>query len=389
MNSSKNTLKNKEPKKKKQRVRQPETEGLSKGQQAVIAVFAVCLAAVAAMVAWENLKPNYLLNIDGKKYKQEDLMYEIYDTESSYSQMEQLYAQIAGYSSEEFWNYNDGSGTMADSAKTDCQEAAVQQRVLYDEAVKAEYKVTEEESKQAKEDAKSLYDSLSDEQKKKTGFTKAGLQTTLEEYAVTDRFRQDKIDGLEIDKEAIKETVNYDDYREYQLEYFRIGTTETDEEGNTKEVDSAVKQEYKTQLETVLQQAQASEDWSKVLDTGEEDGKEEDAESQDAEEKTKVTYGTGNISKQNSSYSEELTEKLMKLSNGQITEIVEEAEDAYYVFRMKENDSSAQYDSQVESQITQAENEGFEEIYNELLKGHEVKIYDDSWKNLTFGGITK
>lgn len=389
MNSSKNTLKNKEPKKKKQRVRQSETEGLSKGQQAVIAVFAVCLAAVAAMVAWENLKPNYLLNIDGKKYKQEDLMYEIYDTESSYSQMEQLYAQIAGYSSEEFWNYNDGSGTMADSAKTDCQEAAVQQRVLYDEAVKAEYKVTEEESKQAKEDAKSLYDSLSDEQKKKTGFTKAGLQATLEEYAVTDRFRQDKIDGLEIDEEAIKETVNYDDYREYQLEYFRIGITETDDEGNTKEVDTAVKQEYKTQLETVLQQAQASEDWSKVLDTGEVNGKEEDAESQDAEEKTKVTYGTSNISKQNSSYSEELTEKLMKLSNGEITEIIEETEDAYYVFRMKENDSSAQYDSQVESQITQAENEGFEEIYNELLKGHEVKIYDDAWKNLTFGGITK
>ena len=77
----------------------------------------------------------------------------------------------------------------------------------------------------------------------------------------------------------------------------------------------------------------------------------------------------------------------MAMENGAISE-VHETDTGYYVVRMIDNNSSASYDTAVEDAITAAENEGFNELYDEILAKHEYEINDSALKSLTMGSIT-
>lgn len=356
------------------------TGTLSTGKIIGIIAAAVLLAAIIGMVVWENLRPVYLLNIDGEKYKQKDLIYEIYEAEQTGSMMANLYAQL-GYA-DDYWTMSlDESGTTgAANAAAEARQAALQQMLLYKEATKAGYEATEEEKTKASEDAESTLKNMEDAQKKATGFTKESLTKIYTEYAVTARYKQDQIDGLDIDDEAIKAEINYDQYKGYKIEYFHVSTNTTDDAGNAAAMDDAAKKKAYEELEKVLKSAKGADDWSKVID----------AEDKDAV----VSYSTETLTSEelsdaeNPIYSAEIDAAILKMENNGISEIVEVAEDGYYVFRMADNNSPEKYDEAVETAITDAENEAFNELYQKMQEKHEIKTYESNWEKLPFGSIT-
>lgn len=356
------------------------TGALSTSKLAGIIVVAVLLVATIGMIIWENLRPVYLLDIDGEKYKQKDVMYEIYEAEQTGSMMANLYAQL-GYT-DDYWTMSlDESGaTGATNAAAEAREAALMQLILYKEAKEAGYEATEEEKTKASEDAESTLKNMEDAQKKATGFTKESLTKVYTEYAVTERYKQDQIDGLDIDDEAIKAEISYDQYKGYKIEYFYVSTNTTDDAGNTAAMDDAAKKKAYEELETVLKSAEGTDDWSKVID----------AEDKDATVSySSETHTSEELSDaENPIYSAEIDAAILKMENKGVSEIVEVAEDGYYVFRMVDNNSSEKYDEAVETAITDAENEAFEEHYEKMLEKYEIKTYESNWEKLPFGSIT-
>lgn len=353
---------------------------LSTSKLAGIIVVAVLLVATIGMIIWENLRPIYLLDIDGEKYKQKDVMYEIYEAEQTGSMMANLYTQL-GYA-DDYWTMSlDESGaTGATNAAAEAREAALMQFILYKEAKEAGYEATEEEKTKASEDAESTLKNMEDAQKKATGFTKESLTKVYTEYAVTERYKQDQIDELDIDDEAIKAEINYDQYKGYKVEHFYVSTNTTDDAGNTVAMDDAAKKKAYEELETVLKSAEGTDDWSKVID----------AEDKDAT----VSYSSETLTSEelsdaeNPVYSAEIDAAILKMENKGVGEIVEVAEDGYYVFRMVDNNSSEKYDEAVETAITDAENKAFDENYEKMLEKYEIKTYESNWEKLPFGSIT-
>lgn len=366
VNSSKKTLKNQN----KKEPRRPLAESTGIGKKIAGGICVAVVLLVIVIVAVEGLTPKYLMEIDGKKLKKEDLMYEIYEAESLGAYMANMYTQF-GYSADEYWTMDMGDGTTAqDSLKNDVIESAAETAVLYGEAKKEDYEPTEEEVKEASEEADRIIEELTEEKAKKIGLTKDFLTEQLEKQAIAERYKQDKIDGLDIDDEAIKAEIDYDTYRGYEVEYFYVSATTTDEEGNS--LDAENKDSLKEELNAVVSKAEESDDWSKVIDSEDKDAV--------------VSYHTETLVKGDSdNFGEDFMNKVMALKNGDVSEVIEVEADGYYVVRMKDNDSKSEYDTAVEEAITAKENEEFETLYDAMYEKHSVKVYDKNWSSIVFG----
>lgn len=340
------------------------------GKKIAVGIILVAVVIMVAGVAWEGLAPKYLLAVNGEKLKEQDLMYDIYQSEGMGAQMANLYAQL-GYT-QDYWTMVNEDGTSTqDSLKEQTIDNYLWQRILYKEAVENGYEATEDETEEAKKAAKETIESLTEEKAKELGLTEALLTTKELEQSVIGRYKEDKIDELNIDTQKAKDSVDYDTYRGYNIEYFYAATTTTNEAGESVPVEDKTK--VYDELESTLKTAKEAKDWSKVIDSEDKDAL--------------VSYKTNILTSEDETFSEDLMKKLLKMENGDTTEILEE-EDGYYVFRMVNNDDPEEYDKAVDEAISTAEEDAFNEVYQKLYDEYEIKVYDKNWKNIVFGTVT-
>ena len=344
------------------------TTGL--GKKIVAGVIIALLAVMIGVVAWEGLAPKYLLSVNGEKLKEQDLMYEIYQTEGLGAQMASLYAQF-GYT-EDYWTMvNEDGTTTQDSLKQQTIENYLYNRILYTKAVENGYEATEDEKKEAKDAADNEIKNLTEKKAKELGLTKELIAQKELEASVVGRYKQDTIDGLNIDKDKVKAGVDYNTYRGYNVEYFYASTTKTDDKGETVAVEDKTK--VYNELETVLETAKTSDDWNKIVDS-----KDKDAV---------VSYNTEVVTSDDDSFSEDVMKKIVAMQNGDVTQIIEE-EDGYYVFRMVNNDDPQKYEEEVKNAISNAEEEAFNDVYKKLYEDYKIKVYDKNWSSIVFGTVT-
>lgn len=355
-------------KKSKKTNRQVPSEGI--GKRIIAGVVIALVAIVIGVVAWEGMAPKYLLAVNGEKLKEKDLMYDIYQSELMGSQMASLYAQF-GYT-EDYWNMTNEDGTNTqDTLREQTIENYLYNRILYAEAVKQGYEATEDEKKQAEESAASDIETLTEKKVKSLGMSKELLTERALEELVVARYKTDTVEGLDIDDEAIKAGVDYETNRGYNVEYFFAATTTTNDDGEQVAVED--KTAVYSELESVMAKAETSDDWSKIID----------AEDEDAA----VTYTTKVLTADDGTFDETVMGDILKMQNGDVSEIVE-TDSGYYVFRMVNNNDPEKYDTAVNDAISDAEESAFTEVYQGLKEAYTIKTYDLNWKSIVFGTVT-
>ena len=311
-----------------------------------------------------------IITIDGKDYKMSDLSYYFYQVESQYNYYDQMFGGNGTY-----WDmtYDEKSNTtVRDMAKTEAVDSSVKNEILYKEAVAAGYTLTEEENKTIGSQVDSLLkDTLSKTEIRKDGFTKKSLTNVIGKITLVERYRKDKIETFDIDDQAIKDGIKYEDYRQYDIEYLFVSTTTTDAEGKATALSDKEKTVAYDKLNSYYAKAKDAEDWSKLLPTDE----------------TTVTYKATNFVKTNTVYSDDMKSMMMAMNNGDISDIYE-AEDGYYIVRMVNNNSTESYDNAVDQAITSAEDEAFTKYYNELAAKHEYSTNDRALASMTMGNLT-
>lgn len=361
---------------KSKRIKKAVTETGDKGKERVVNSKVLTISAIVFVVIligallFDQLYESPLLTIDGKKYHMQDLSYYFYTVEYQYDSLDQMFGGTGAY-----WNMSaDDSGTVSirDVAKEEAINNSIYNELLYNEAVSEGYALTEEEKNTADTNAENMMEgALSEEIISKSKFTKEYLTEVLGKTALVARFRKDKVDALDIDDEEIKAGVSYEEYRQYDVEYLFTSKKTTGEDGNSVDKTEDQKTTDSNTLKSYYEKAKTAEDWSKLL----------------AEDEKAVTYQTSDFIKSDTTFDDEFEAKIMAMENGEISEVYE-TDSGYYVVRMIDNNSSESYDNAVKDAITAAENEGFTNIYQDILKKHEYKVNQTVLRSLTMGSIT-
>lgn len=393
MSTSKNTDSN------NSNVMQKPSAGSAIGLKGIIfGVIGIVLVIVMIVVmALENLKPRLVMTVGDEKVYMDDAMYYIYQTESNYSFYDQFYRSYYGSS---YWDITGENGVSnRDSAKTEVQQAIQMSNVLYQEAVKAGYKVNDDDKKKAEKDVKDIRKNLSFEAKNKAGLTKGALTKAIEKRNCVDRYKQDIIDGFDIDDQKIRDGVKKEEFRQYDVQYYFISTKSYDEEGNEKKLDKKTLEKYKAEMDELAEKAK-TEDFGKLTPEAEKATKEaaEDADAKDEkddskeeskEEKSKYnsTYtADGKFVVGDNTFTSDVEEVITKLENDQISDVIE-AEDGYYLVKMINNNDDEAYENEVKNQISTEETTKFNEWYEGISKDYKITMNNKVWDDVVMGSM--
>lgn len=329
---------------------------------------AVFVFILVGALIFDQFYTSTLLKVDGKNYSLRDLSYYFYTVEYQYSYYDQMFGGNGTY-----WDMSaDESGkTVRDMAKQEAIDTAVYTEVLYNEAVKDGYSLTDEEKTQMEENANNLLTNLTEGTIRKGHFTKDSLAKVLGKTALVERYRKDKIEALDIDDAGITADVSREEYRQYDIQYLFASKKTTDAEGKSIDKTEDEKAAAKDAITSYYEKAKTTEDWSKLL----------------PEDEKLVSYTADNFIKSDTTFDDTFEAKIMAMANGDILDIYE-TENGYYVVKMINNDSSESYDKAVKDAITAAENEGFDKVYDEILAKHKYKVNQAALKPLSMGSIT-
>lgn len=337
----------------------------------IIASAVLVLALVVAML-FDQLYAPTLVKVDSKKYNVYDLAYYLYSVESNYEYYDSMFGGNGAY-----WDitYDQTTGaTMRDAAKDEAIQSAIGIEILYNQAVSENYALTDEEKESIDTQVDNLWNNqLTSSVISKNRFTKAKLSNILGKTTLANRYRNDRIAALNIDEEAIKAEINFEDFRQYDVDYLYLSTKITDDEGETTDMTEDEKKAALDKITEVLDQAATTEDWSTLL----------------PEDETDINYTEDyGFTKTTGTFSDDLKAEIMTMNNGDVSDVLEDPEKGYYIVKMVNNNSTESYDAEVENAITTEENEQFNALYEaEILPNHSYTIYEKALDRYTMGSI--
>ena len=351
-----------------------------------IVLSAICVALVIVLcvgVAVQQFKPEVVMKVGDTKFTMNDLLYPIYERESQMLPYDQMYQAYMGSS---VWdatyqgddkNVEEGTNN-AEGLKQEVTDKETEYEVLYNEAKKADYKLTEDEEKKAKDQAVKALKGLSWGQKLRLNISKSKLTKRFEKRILADRYKEDQQKTLNKDvdeNEAIKD-VSQKDYREYDVQYYSVSTTTTDKDGNTKDVPAKKLAEYRKEIEALAKKAATAKDFTKLIED---------------EDKSDIKYETAEFTEKDgwSMVSADNLKKIKDLKNGEISEVYYDKEASVYIFvKMIDNNSTKSYQKACEDAVKEAQDKKYNEWLTELEKGYKIFIDYDIWNDVTIGTVT-
>lgn len=352
----------------------------------VLGGFCVALILILCIgVGIQQFKPSTVLKIDGEKITMDDMMYPIYERESKYLPSNEIYESYLGTS---IWDAGymgtdstvDSNVTNAEGLKQEIINAETEYAVLYNEAVKAKYKLTKDEEKDARSQAKKAVKGLSFVQKLQLNISEKKLSKRFEKRILADRYKADQkktTDATVNEKDAIK-NVSKKDLRQYDVQYYSFAKKSTDSSTGTetKLTDKQIK-EYTKKLNELAAKAKTAKDFTKLLGSEKESG---------------VTYNSGNFTEKEgwSTYlSDANLKKIKKMKNGEISGVITDSSTGYtMLIKMANNNSNKSYDSACDEAITSAKQTAYNAWLAKLEKKHQIKKYDSVWNDVKIGTVT-
>ncbi len=311
----------------------------------------------------ENPAEALAVTVGDNKIYLNEMMYYIYS-------METLYTQYYGNS---FWDmeYSEDQ-TMSEYVKQNIMDNAVMYDILYSKAVDADYTLTDEEKTQIESYSDQILSNISDEQLTITGFTKDSLSKVQEKISLAMKYHDELIEGYDIDDQAITDTINPDDYKQYDTEYLFVSTVTYDASYNTVELTEEEKASAKASLTAALDKVKAGEEFSEIT------------EADDTITTNTLNFVYGDTSAAETAYQE----AAIKLENDAYTTDIVETDSGYYIIKMVDNTSTESYDAAVEEAISAAEEEAFNADYEVIKEDNPYTINTKVWDPIVIGKTT-
>lgn len=336
----------------------------------------IAVVILCAGVCYMQLRPRVVLVVSGSdaggsevksKVYMKETVYDIYQVESQYNMYSQLYQQMYGKTYWEMEDVDDAGRDGASAAKKQVMDAVKQREILCMEAKKLGYSLTDEEKNTVAENVKQARENIPEGQKKLDGMDEKSITTAFEKNALADKYRQVIISESGIDREALKASVNKDDYHQYTMQYYKVSNKEGTGE-DEKDVSAEQKQKNLENMKALQEKSKTAEDFTKLVEKEDETGigtyQQEELLQKDMEDSTFLT--------------KKLRKKLIKMQNDEISDVIE-GEDGYYLVKMVNNDDPAAYEEQCKTVVSDEETKQFNARYNQIKAGYTAEI-QSYWK---------
>jgi hypothetical protein len=358
--------------------------GIGDTKRIVIGTFCILLVLVLCIgVGIQQLKPKVVLTVDDTKYTLDDMMYPIYERESTYLPYDEMYQMYTGST---VWDNSymgsdravDSSVTNAVGLKQEIIDSETEYHVLYQEAKKAGYELDSDGKAEVKEEVSDALKGLSFLQKLQLNISKSNLTKRFEKRKLADQYKEDQVETLNasVDEKAAIKEVSKKDYREYKLQYYAFSTNTQDDDGNTKKISSSKKEKLLKKLTKLQKKSTSAKDFTALLGDDESD----------------ITYSDTSFTEQDG-WSMVTTKKLLKeikaMKKKQISGIIEDKKTGYVLFvKMIDNNSTDSYDDACDSAIEDAQNDAYDTWYQGILENYSVTTNGDVWDDITIGTVT-
>lgn len=312
-----------------------------------------------------------LITVDEKEYTLADLMYIIYSQEEYFNKLAIQYTETDNI---DFWNDildENTNETGRDMALESTVEMIKMLIFAKQQAEESGYELSSDVQQDVEFYVEDVLNHIDEEHQERTGFTKENLTTLVTEYLVAKSYCQDQIEAMSVDEKKIEDSLDYEDYRQRQIESVFVQTVTEDAAGNT------VEQPVETVAELVKK---ANQILSKVKE-----GEEMEAAyaSVVTEEDTDITYT--NLSYSDEDLDEAVVKALDSLEDGQCYEKLVETEGGYYIVRLINGRSTELYDDEVQYQISMEKQSLYDEKLSELYEKHSIIVNEEAFSELVLG----
>lgn len=391
MNFSKKKANDKAQEKQGSEVKVPE-KTLAAKKSAKIGLKPIILTALCAIVILvlcvgvgiQTMKPKTVVTVDKAKITMDDMLYPIYEVESQYASYNEMYMQYMGTS---FWDsaYQSDSGTAADGVtnsiamKSSLLNQEVEYEILYNKAVKEGYKLTADEKKDIEKQVADATKGLSWMQKLRLNISNKNLTKRFEKRTLANRYKEDIQEDLnkDVDEDAAIKDISKEDYRQYDIQFYSVATTETDDEGNTGELSTEQKKALEAKMQKIAAEASKKDaDFEKLID----------------EEEKEVTFESDANFTESSGWSyvsEDNLKKIKKMKNGEVSGVIKDETAGYYVVvKMINNNSEEAYETACDDAIKSQQDAAYTTWYNEEEEKHKVVVNTEVWTDVTLGSVT-
>lgn len=367
---------------------------LNKRKKGIIGVSigGILVLALVIAVLYENLHPKLIFTINDEKIYLGDIMADIYMNESTGEYMNQMYQQSYGSN---YWEITNDEGiTNAELVKDNTIETITQKYMMYHEALDSGKTLTEEENSEAEASAAEAYEKMSSATKNKTSLNKNDFIEYYKMQKLADNYKNEWIDSFDIDDAALIKDISEAELRQYDIQYYYIPFSTTDDSGNSIDMDEAQKQSAIDELKAAYNDIAGLEDFSTYVNNGNTtnaDGTQATpAPGPKAPEGTNIKYTSRSFTEKNDPIlGAELIEAVKAMANDEITKDVVTDDEGCYIIKMVNNNNKQSYENECKSVISEAENAKFtEEIENLEVEKYFIDINYDEWDKLEFGKIT-
>jgi len=329
--------------------------------------FLISLTAFALFAAGcSSNKPDSIVTLNDKNLYLQDFLYDIYDVETEGNNLELYFQEHLGYS---YWDYDYEGSTMREIAKNSILARVVMYEILSDQATKKGVTLTQTERSEDEDKVKDIIKSTSEQALNDVGITHDILLTSIDKISLGDKYRSFLLTDYKIDEAAIRKNIKKDDYREYQTECLFIPTAKLVKDSLMPLSKAEVDQAHDT-ITKVAEDLSDGEGFDSLLN-----------------EFSSLKYSTRNFIKGDSSIEEEYQSASLLLQNNEYSPVIE-TNYGYYIIHMQDNNSTEQYEKEVQTEINAKEDEYFTSIYTKLKNQYDITINFDYWDKLTIGSIT-
>lgn len=322
---------------------------------------------LVAIVCYETFHKDPVLQVGDQKYYESDMeiLYNIYEQETTIEATNQLYVQYLGYGAEDYWN----SDSVKTNGKSTAMSTAISNILLAKEAEKNGVSLTEEEKVEVEKNVDELLQDMSTKVLKRSGFTKEKLLPYLTSATLASKYYKQILEGYNVT--AADVTVDATKYDEREVEAISVLLVAQDSSGNTAAIAEDKKAEYKAKMEEYLAKAKAGEDFSKLVPEGDET----------------YSYGTKSFLVGEEEVDAKIEEAALQLKDGEYSDLIE-TESAFIIIKMKDTKSTNAYDEEVQKQIDAKKQELWKVDLDKLKGDYNVEILTKGWNQVELGTVT-
>lgn len=285
------------------------------------------------------------------------------------AQQDSYFISVYG-SGYDFWSITDTNGTTVRDGYKDSAYATLEYvYTFYLEAKKQGMQLDESRRLSITAATEKFLASYSAEQRARCGMTEACIRENYEKIFLAEQFVDKMTTDYEVDEDAIRATVNKEDYRVYKTNYLYVSKYERDEDYRRIELSEEEAAKRKAAVEDALERVKKGESMESICTLYEE-----------------FMYGgTSTFTKQTVNDDPDYNNAAMALKKGECT--LFERDSSYNIIVLTDNTDFSGYEEAVDDAIVTAKSTGVADLYQTIDNRYEL-VKTEEWDAIKLGTYT-